>query len=105
MIIDTSCYPTNLVDLAWRHDGPPFTGERLIETMNGPFSSTASRAASTRRSSSRRKATPSIRTDGEKSGTESIDAYMAYTVEMVRKYPDRFIGCLSTTRAAAWRTA
>ena len=24
MIIDTSCYPTNLVDLAWRHDGEPF---------------------------------------------------------------------------------
>ena len=40
-------------------------------------------------------------TDGEKSGTESIDAYMAYTVEMVRKYPDRFIGCFVTTRAAA----
>ena len=31
MIIDTSCYPTNLVDLAWRHDGEPFSGERLIE--------------------------------------------------------------------------
>ncbi|MCM3373263.1 amidohydrolase family protein, partial [Bacillus velezensis] len=32
-------------------------------------------------------------TDGEKSGTESIDAYMAYTVEMARRHPDRFIGC------------
>ena len=31
MIIDISCYPTDLVDLAWRHDGDPFTGERLLE--------------------------------------------------------------------------
>ena len=37
MIIDTSCYPTNLVDLAWRHDGEPFSGERLIEVMDGPY--------------------------------------------------------------------
>ena len=37
MIIDTSCYPTNLVDIAWRHDGEPFTGERLIKMMDGPY--------------------------------------------------------------------
>ncbi len=37
MIIDTSCYPTNLVDLAWRHDGDPFTGERLLKMMDGPY--------------------------------------------------------------------
>ena len=29
MIIDLSCYPTQVVDTAWRHDGDPFTGERL----------------------------------------------------------------------------
>jgi len=27
MIIDISCYPTDLVDLAWRHDGDPLCGE------------------------------------------------------------------------------
>jgi predicted TIM-barrel fold metal-dependent hydrolase len=32
-------------------------------------------------------------TDGELSGRESIDAYMAYTLKMVQTYPDRFIGC------------
>ena len=37
MIIDTSCYPTQLVDLAWRHDGDPFTGERLLKMMDGPY--------------------------------------------------------------------
>src|SRR5206468_9861566 len=37
MIIDTSCYPTNLVDLAWRHDGEPFSGERLLQMMDGPY--------------------------------------------------------------------
>ncbi len=37
MIIDISCYPTDLVDLAWRHDGDPFTGERLLEMMDGPY--------------------------------------------------------------------
>src|SRR5476649_2441709 len=29
MIIDTSCYPTNLVDLAWRHDGEDRKSTRL----------------------------------------------------------------------------
>ena len=37
MIIDTSCYPTQVVDLAWRHDGEPFTGERLLKMMDGPY--------------------------------------------------------------------
>ena len=37
MIIDISCYPTKLVDLAWRHDGEPFTGERLLKMMDGPY--------------------------------------------------------------------
>ena len=60
MIIDTSCYPTNLVDLA-SFRGEPFSGERLIEVMDPYSVTTASRAASTRRSFNRRKATRSIR--------------------------------------------
>ena len=27
MIIDLSCYPTLVPDLAWCHDGDPFTGD------------------------------------------------------------------------------
>ena len=37
MIIDLSCYPTKVVDTAWRHDGEPFTGERLLKMMDGPY--------------------------------------------------------------------
>ena len=37
MIIDLSCYPTKEIDSAWRHDGDPFTGERLIKMMDGPY--------------------------------------------------------------------
>ena len=37
MIIDTHLHPTNLVDEAWRHTGEPFTGERLIKMMDGPY--------------------------------------------------------------------
>ena len=37
MIIDTHLHPTNKVDEAWRHTGEPFTGERLLEMMDGPF--------------------------------------------------------------------
>jgi len=37
MIIDTHLHPTNLVDEAWRHTGEPFTGERLLKMMDGPY--------------------------------------------------------------------
>ena len=37
MIIDTHLHPTNLVDEAWRHTGEPFTGERMLKMMDGPY--------------------------------------------------------------------
>jgi len=37
MIIDTHLHPTNLVDEAWRHTGTPFTGERMLKMMDGPY--------------------------------------------------------------------
>jgi uncharacterized protein len=94
MIIDLSAYPTNLVDLAWRHDGPPFTGERLIKMMDGPFYVNGK----PRRVDKAFVQPPqgnTIYTDGygDLTGKEAIRAYMAYTVEMVKKYPDRLIGC------------
>jgi predicted TIM-barrel fold metal-dependent hydrolase len=32
-------------------------------------------------------------TDGTRTGRDAIRAYMDYTVELVQKYPDRFLGC------------
>ena len=94
MIIDTSCYPTNLVDLAWRHDGEPFTGERLLKMMDGPYTVNGKpRRIDKAFIQPPQGNTIYTWTDGEQTGREAIDAYMAYTLEMVRKYPERFIGC------------
>ncbi|WP_144139453.1 amidohydrolase family protein [Paraburkholderia sp. BCC1884] len=94
MIIDTSCYPTNLVDLAWRHDGEPFSGERLIEVMDGPYTINGKpRRIDKAFIQPPQGNTIYTWTDGNRSGRESIDDYMAYTVEMTQKYPDRLIGC------------
>lgn len=94
MIIDLSCYPTKLVDLAWRHDGEPFTGERLLKMMDGPFYVNGK----PRRIDKAFIQPPqgnTIYTDGygDLTGKDAIRDYMAYTVELVRKYPDRFLGC------------
>ena len=80
MIIDTSCYPTNLVDLAWRHDGEPFTGERLIATMDGPYIINGKpRRIDKAFIQPPQGNTIYTWTDGNRSGRESIDDYMAYT--------------------------
>ncbi|WP_280356002.1 amidohydrolase family protein [Nocardia otitidiscaviarum] len=91
MIIDTHVHPTNLVDEAWRHTGEPFTGERVLTMMDGPFwingkprqvdvscimpppGNTAWR-------------------EGNRSGREGIRDYQAYVTSLVQKYPDRFVG-------------
>ncbi|WP_197457389.1 amidohydrolase family protein [Crenobacter luteus] len=94
MIIDISCYPTDLVDLAWRHDGDPFTGERLLEMMDGPYIINGKpRRIDKAFIQPPQGNTIYTWTDGELSGRESIDAYMAYTLKMVQTYPERFIGC------------
>ncbi|MDX0445805.1 amidohydrolase family protein [Sinorhizobium medicae] len=94
MIIDISCYPTKLVDLAWRHDGEPFTGERLLKMMDGPYYVNGK----PRRIDKAFIQPPqgnTIYTDGygDLTGKAAIRDYMSYTVELVQKYPDRFIGC------------
>jgi predicted TIM-barrel fold metal-dependent hydrolase len=94
MIIDISCYPTRQVDLAWRHDGEPFTGERLLKLMDGPFWVNGK----PRRIDKAFIQPPqgnTIYTDGhgDLTGREAIRDYMAYTVELVQQHPDRFIGC------------
>jgi predicted TIM-barrel fold metal-dependent hydrolase len=94
MIIDSACHPTKVVDLAWWHDGEPFTGERLIKMMDGPY---------TVNGKARRVDKAFIQpaegntlytwTDGTRTGRDAIRAYMDYTVELVQKYPERFLGC------------
>ena len=94
MIIDISCYATDLVDLAWRHDGDPFTGERLLQMMDGPYMVNGKpRRIDKAFIQPPQGNTIYTWTDGDLSGRESIDAYMAYTLKMVQTYPDRFIGC------------
>lgn len=94
MIIDLSCYPTDLVDLAWRHDGDPFTGERLLKMMDGPFYVNGK----PRRIDKAFIQPPqgnTIYTDGygDATGKAAIRQYMAYTEKMVTEHPDRFMGC------------
>ena len=93
MIIDIACYPTDKVDSAWRHDGPPFTGERLLKMMDGPYSVNGK----PRRIDKAFIAPPEGNTlhnfdNDHLDHREGIRAYMAYTVELVKKYPERFIG-------------
>jgi uncharacterized protein len=94
MIIDISCYPTKIVDLAWRHDGEPFTGERLLKMMDGPYYVNGK----PRRIDKAFIQPPqgnTIYTDGygDLTGKAAIRDYMSYTVKLVQKYPDRFLGC------------
>ena len=94
MIIDISCFPTQKVDSAWRHDGEPFTGERLLKMMDGPYMVNGK----PRRIDKAFIAPPEGNTlhnfdNDHLDHREGIRAYMAYTVELVKKYPDRFIGC------------
>lgn len=94
MIIDLSCYPTKLVDLAWRHDGAPFTGERLLKMMDGPFWVNG-KPRHIDMAFIQPPQGNTIYTDGvaDLPGKDGIRAYMAYTVELLKKHPDRFLGC------------
>jgi predicted TIM-barrel fold metal-dependent hydrolase len=91
MIIDTHLHPTNLVDEAWRHTGTPFTGERMLKLMDGPYMINGK----PRRIDFGFIQPPPGNTgyrDGNRMGREGIRDYMAYIAELCRKYPDRFIG-------------
>jgi predicted TIM-barrel fold metal-dependent hydrolase len=94
MIIDISCYPTQVVDLAWQHDGEPFTGEKLLAMMDKPYYVNGKpRRIDKAFIQPPQGNTIYTWTDGELTGMESIDAYMAYTLALTRQHPDRFIGC------------
>jgi uncharacterized protein len=93
MIIDASCYPTNVVDTAWRHDGDPFTGERLIKMMNGPYWVNGKPRRIDKAFIQPPQGNTVYTWTDDQTGRAGIQHYMAYTVEMTKKYPDRFIGC------------
>ncbi|WP_460520188.1 amidohydrolase family protein [Humibacter antri] len=91
MIIDTHVHPTNLVDQAWRHTGEPFTGERAMVMMDGPFMVNGK----PRRVDIACAMPPPGNTqwkEGDKSGREGIRNYQAHVSYLVQNYPDRFIG-------------
>ncbi|WP_366465573.1 amidohydrolase family protein [Paracoccus methylarcula] len=91
MIIDTHLHPTNLVDEAWRHTGEPFTGERMLKLMDGPYMINGK----PRRIDMGFIQPPPGNTgyrDGNRRGREGIRDYMSYVAELCQKYPDRFIG-------------
>jgi uncharacterized protein len=94
MIIDSACHPTKVVDLAWWHDGEPFTGERLIKMMDGPYTVNGKpRRVDKAFIQPAEGNTLYTWTDGTRTGRDAIRAYMDYTVELTQKYPDRFLGC------------
>lgn len=91
MIIDTHLHPTNLVDEAWRHTGEPFTGERMLKLMDGPYMINGK----PRRIDMGFIQPPPGNTgyrDGNRRGREGVRDYMSYIAELCMKYPDRFIG-------------
>ncbi len=91
MIIDTHVHPTNLVDEAWRHTGEPFTGERTLKMMDGPFWINGK----PRRVDVSCIMPPPGNTawrEGNRSGREGIRDYMSYVTSLVQRYPDRFVG-------------
>ncbi|MCS6843173.1 MAG: amidohydrolase family protein [Caldilineales bacterium] len=91
MIIDVHMHPTDRIDAAWRHGGRPFTGERMLKMMDGPYMVNGK----PRRIDKAVIQPPpgnTVWTDGMRTGREGIRDYMAYCTKLVQEYPDRFIG-------------
>jgi predicted TIM-barrel fold metal-dependent hydrolase len=94
MIVDIHAHPTNIVDKAWRHSGKPFTAERLLKLMDGPFTINGKK----RRVDFSIVQPPPGNTvwiNGMAGGRDGIRNYMAYIREIVEKHPDRLIGCFT----------
>jgi uncharacterized protein len=91
VIIDTHLHPTDVIDRAWRHSGEPFTGERMLALMDGPYNINGK----PRRIDIGCIMPPpgnTVWNDGMRTGREGIRDYMAYVSGLVQRYPDRFIG-------------
>lgn len=94
MIIDIHCHPTDYIDAAWRHGGEPFTAERLIHMMDGPY---VINGKERRIDYAAIQPPPgnTVWAQGMKGGAQGIRDYMAYCRESVEKFPDRLIGCFT----------
>lgn len=95
MFIDVHCHPTNCPDQAWAHGGSdPFTAEKLIKLLDGPFT-----VCGKERKIEYAVVQPppgnTVWINGQPGGKEGIRNYMAYIREIVKKYPDRLIGCFN----------
>lgn len=91
MIIDVHMHPTDHVDAAWRHGGNPFTGERMLKMMDGPYTVNGK----PRRVDIGVIQPPpgnTVWSDGMRGGREGVRDYMAYCARLAQQYPDRFIG-------------
>jgi predicted TIM-barrel fold metal-dependent hydrolase len=91
MIIDVHFHPTDRVDPAWRHGGKPFTGERMLKMMDGPYLVNGKE----RRIDVGVIQPPpgaTVWSNGMRGGREGIRDYMAYCAHLVQTYPDRFLG-------------
>lgn len=94
MIIDVHLHPTDRVDAAWRHGGKPFTGERMIKMMDGPYLINGKE----RRIDWGVVQPPpgnTVWSNGMKGGREGIRDYMANCVKLTQQWSDRFIGCFT----------
>lgn len=104
MIIDTHLHPTNLVDEAWRHTGEPFTGERMLKLMDGPYMINGK----PRRIDMGFIQPPPGNTgyrDGNRKGRDGIRDYMAYCAELCQNTRTASSATSTTTRAGGLKTA
>jgi len=91
VIIDTHLHPTNVVDQAWRHAGEPFTGERTVELMDGPYWING-KPRQIDVGCINLPPGNTLWQHGMRDGADGIRDYMSYIVELVQRWPDRFVG-------------
>lgn len=84
MIIDAHVHISNQVTTVWNH--PPFTAEQLLELMEGPFPILGQARRVDR-------AVVQPHSGETLAAHQSFCEQHAYVTEVVRKYPDRLVGC------------
>jgi uncharacterized protein len=94
MIIDVHMHPTDHVDAAWRHGGRPFTGERMLQMMDGPYIVNG-KPRCVDVGLIQPPPGNTVWANGMRGGREGVRDYMAYCTSLVQKYPDRFMGCFT----------
>lgn len=85
MIIDGHIHISNQVTGVWKH--PPFTAEELLPLMDGPFPILGSARRVDR-------AVVQPHSGETLQAHRSFREQHAYVAEVVRRYPDRLVGCM-----------